>query len=427
VLEQAVYAGRNHTAILAAALLWSAILASPVSAQQVAETRLGTTIESLVVGTDGGAWAGLRDPERDLVGRMSVDGSIRLEFALDRLSAATLGPDGQAWFINGPDRLARVDSALRFTYLGPLFNARVPFASALVTGPDGTLWATTATNDRLARVTAGGAVTHSPFGVPYCRSAPLASDLTRAADGAVWIADTGCRRLIRVPPSGSASVVPVPFPVAVAADAAGGVWYASSGAQTGGHVDAAGTVTPLARREPATDVAVAPDGTAWFAFGRCQLLRGATLVPAPVPARQLAFDSAGGLWLASRTRLAHTPVTALGNGCDDRPPRARIAGGPALTELRRSGLEIVVREPATIRASLRYRPGAGEPTVERGAIKVVARRRGGSARFRLPRAWLFSMARVLADGRRPAVDISAEVSDRAGSVTSVERRIRVTR
>src|SRR4051794_4094304 len=139
MLEQAVYAGRNHAFSLAAAL---ALLASaPAHAADVTHVRLGSSIDALVAGADGGAWVRVVRAHGVALGRAFPDGrflSVRAD-ALAHLGSA-LCPDGQAWFPSGVHSFARMDAAGRVTTVavdGPALDFE------LATGPDATLWATT--------------------------------------------------------------------------------------------------------------------------------------------------------------------------------------------------------------------------------------------------------------------------------------------
>ena len=74
-----------------------------------------------------------------------------------------------------------------------------------------------------------------------------------------------------------------------------------------------------------SDHAVAPDGSVWLALGTCTLARVTpdgvlSTTPAPLPARNSAFDGTGELWLSNRLRLAR----GLGGPCDDVAPKARV-------------------------------------------------------------------------------------------------------
>jgi streptogramin lyase len=329
MLEQAVYAGRNHALSLAVVLTLA--FALPAQASEIVHVPLGSELGSLVAGPDGGAWIGInRGIAKSAIGRVSPDGSYRTTAAGDYLFSGALGPDGRAWFIGGPGLLL-ADADGRITTLRVLDAG----GFALAAGPDGTMWMT-ARENHLARVAPDGTLALSPLGVCDHVSA---SAMARASDGAMWIADNACG-LIRRAPDGHTAVVKLPIrATSLAPDASGGVWYASVFEDfdnaTAGHVDAAGRITPLKTKVPWTDVAVAPDGSAWFAGLRCKLARagaggGFELVRAPIPADQIEFDPAGGRWLASPARLVHDEPAGA---CDDYPPEftlnpAHSSNGP---------------------------------------------------------------------------------------------------
>src|SRR3954451_5271381 len=116
MLEQAVYAGRNHIFSLAVALTLFA--SAPARAADVTHVRLGSRIDALVAGPDGGAWVRVARPHDVALGRAFPDGrfvSARSD-ALKDLGSA-LGPDGQAWFSAGVRTFARMDTAGRVTPL----------------------------------------------------------------------------------------------------------------------------------------------------------------------------------------------------------------------------------------------------------------------------------------------------------------------
>jgi hypothetical protein len=212
-------------------------------------------------------------------------------------------------------------------------------------------------------------------------------------------------------------------PFALAADGAGGVWFAQVGTPARvGHIDAGGTIMrarPSSRHGAVTDVAVGPDGTAWFAFASCALGRippGGTLTftGAPIPAQRLAFDPAGGLWLASAARLVHTATADLRRGtCDDKPPVAglRPALSISLAQLRR-GVKIDVREPVTVKATPFY--GSGDDG--QALVKIVRAAHGGTVSFHVPAARIRGYERELAAGRKPEFSFYVEVTDREGNV-----------
>jgi streptogramin lyase len=424
VLEQAVYAGRNHTAILAVALATLAIFAGSARADDVAQVALGSEIESLVTGPDGGAWISIQRRSGHAIGRAGPAGGFRTTAVEDNLSGgATLGPDGQAWFSGFLGRLVRADAAGTISSFAPTEDS----IEALATGPDGTLWTAAGDARRITRVRPDGVATTTPLALPSCRIERTFTEMQRASDGAVWIADIGCGRVIRVAPDGSRRVFSLGIeesPDALAADGAGGMWFSERSDQIVGHVAADGTVTRATvpdERGSATDVAAAPDGSAWFAFDRCFLGRLApdgalTFVPAPIPARRLAFDPAGGLWLASAARLVHN---ASAGACDEKPPSVRVSRIGSLAALRR-GIKVTVREPSYITASAFYNYGPDTVTeLGRDLNKVLPR--GATVTYRPPARVLRRFERALARGVRPEISFYVFATDREGNTAVVNR------
>ncbi len=172
---------------------------------------------------------------------------------------------------------------------------------------------------------------------------------------------------------------------------------------------------------------MAPDGSAGFALGRCRLARAATpdgpltFTRIPVPARHVAFDPVGGLWLTSGARLVHVAPTEPAGACDETPPTVRVTprGRVSVGALRRSGLRIAVREPAAISALAFYR-GPGEQFDVGDVLDTnVERARGGSVRYRVPRAILRRFARAVAAGRDVEVGLLLSVTDREGNANEV--------
>jgi streptogramin lyase len=422
MLKQAVYAGRNHTFSLAVALAVAVGTAGPAQAADVARVPLGSALSTLVSGSDGGAWVRIERRNDSAIGRAATDGSFKITGVDVPLSDnAALGPDGQAWFSVGSSVL-RSDAAGAVTRFS--FDSRLGDVSA--TGADGTLWS--AGEDALARVTPQGTVSETALALPKCREQVQFRDMTRASDGAAWIADSGCSRLIRLAPDGVPAIFALrddEAPYVLSPDTAGGVWFAQVGTPVRiGHADVNGTITrlrPSSKHGAVTDVAVGPDGSAWFAFGACALGRiapGGTFAftPTPIPGRQLAFDPAGGLWLASGARLVHTTVPELERGsCDDRPPKARLRpalrGKVSLAQLRR-GVKIDVREPAMIAAT----PFYGSDDDGHSLVKIVRASHGGTVTFHVPSVRVRAYERDLAAGRKPELSLYVEATDREGNV-----------
>jgi len=244
--------------------------------------------------------------------------------------------------------------------------------------------------------------------------------------------------VLRIAPGGAVSTIALAGtdrPGNLVADATGGMWFGHYAEPLGvGHVDAAGTLKrwPLPGGRRATGIAVAPDGAAHLAFGRCELGRitpdGALSIgAAPIPARELAFDPQGGLWLAGPARLVHAPAPPLDRGaCDDKPPAFRLSPTfkrtVKLAQLRR-GVRISVREPAIISATGDY----GDDDHD-DRLKIVRAKRGGSLVFHLPATVLRTLTRRVAAGRKPVISLYVGVADRDGNSSEAMREeVSVTR
>jgi hypothetical protein len=404
---------------LAVALL---AFAPAAHAADVARAPLGWTFGELVAGTDGGAWVSMSRGESSVVGHTDAGGVFRTVKVDGPLLGGTLGPDGQAWFHAGLDRIVRVDSAARVTTLGP-FEADDSPGFSFVTGPDGAVWAPTIISFKLARVTPAGEATFTPLKALDCGNPfSLLSDVARASDGAVWIAEFLCQRLIRVAPDGTAKTVAEDFTgQSLVGDLAGGMFFGGDSPRYAGHIDANGKKTyPGREGESARDVALAPDGAAWFALGRCALARvtltGAEIRPAPVPTSGLAFDPAGGLWLSSRRHLVHTTLDALNaDGCDETPARltAVTPRTISLAGLRRDGLRLRVSEPAEVQLDAIYDLGGSHQFFAAG--KRIVERAGATIVYRPTERRLRRIARELDDGERVRVSLGIVSSDAEGN------------
>jgi len=438
MFEQAVYAGRNHTVSLAVALIATALLAPAARADDVAQVRLGSSLQDLIAGPDGGAWVRIQRGTRASLGRAFPDGRFITAPVDDSVADAggALGPDGQAWFTSGLRQLVRMDPAGQVSIIG-IPERGDSIDDDIATGPDGTLWATTVLDKTIAHVTPQGVVAYTRTTLPECGDEdPSITAITRAADGAMWLADPPCERLLRVTPGGAWTTIALrdePTEL-LAPDLTGGVWFAAH--EEVGHVDSAGKVSRFALPDgdDATDVAVAPDGSAAFALGRCVLARAATpggpltFTRIPVPARHVAFDPVGGLWLTSGARLVHIAPTEPAGACDETPPTVRVTPRERVSvgALRRSGLRIAVREPAAISALAFYR-GPGEQFDVGDVLDTnVEGARGGTVRYRVPRAILRRFARAAAARRGVEVGLLLSVTDREGNTNEVQLDLRVS-
>ncbi|HEX4441082.1 MAG TPA: S-layer homology domain-containing protein, partial [Thermoanaerobaculia bacterium] len=145
----------------------------------------------------------------------------------------------------------------------------VPTASSgpngIGVGPDGAVWFTEFTKDKIGRVDGGGAIDEHP--IP-AGSATMA--ITAGADGNLWFSEYGKNKIGRLTPSGDHADFPLltanAYPEGVTLGADGNVWFAENSGAHVGRVTSDGVVTEFAL--PTTGrvfrIVGGPDGNLWF-------------------------------------------------------------------------------------------------------------------------------------------------------------------
>src|SRR5712692_6110866 len=96
------------------------------------------------------------------------------------------GPDGNLWFTEGSgNKIGRITPA------GVITEFPIPTAASrpnkIEPGPDGNLWFTEYNTNKIGRITPGGANTITEFLVPTSSSGP--NDLRAGPDGNMWFTE----------------------------------------------------------------------------------------------------------------------------------------------------------------------------------------------------------------------------------------------
>ena len=165
-----------------------------------------------------------------------------------------------------PVTLVAATSVLEFPTL-PTPNAA---PTAIAKAPDGSLWLTEKSANRVARLTTAGVLTE--YTIPTLNSAP--DRITAAPDGYIWFTERDGRKIGRIFQTGGAiAEFSVPgvgaFPTAIVTDLAGKIWFASwqqPGTARLGTIAASGAITMLPTSASNTyiaGIAAGPDGNLW--------------------------------------------------------------------------------------------------------------------------------------------------------------------
>ena len=178
----------------------------------------------------------------------------------------TGGPDGNVWFteISG-NKIGRITPA------GVITEFPTPSASGpdgITTGPDGNLWYAGFNGNKIGRVTTAGVITEFAAGAA---SGPAL--ITSGPDGNLWFTEFSSHKIGRMTPAGvltefSAGITALAQPYGIAAGPDGNLWFTESAANKIARISTTGAVTeftlPTPNSFPAAIVA-GPDGALWFA------------------------------------------------------------------------------------------------------------------------------------------------------------------
>ena len=176
------------------------------------------------------------------------------------------GPDGNLWFTE-----MSVDKVGTITTTGTVSDTLIPTASsspAVITdGPNNNLWFTEMTGDKIAEVTTAKKFTE--FIVPTASSGPLG--ITTGPDGNLWFTEQTANKIGVVTTSGKFTEFILPTansePSEITTGPDGNLWFTEMGGNIIGRITPTGTVTefplPTAASAP-YGITTGPDGNLWF-------------------------------------------------------------------------------------------------------------------------------------------------------------------
>ena len=167
------------------------------------------------------------------------------EFAVPTAASSPFGivsgPDGNLWFTEfTSDKIGRATTAGVITEFA--FSAGFGPAG-LTSGPDGNLWVCGFSGNKIARVTTAGVVTE--FNVPTAASAPRS--IVSGPDGNLWFTETDGNKIAKVTTAGAFTEFAIPTaassPRGIALGADGNLWFTESATDKIGRVTTAGVFT----------------------------------------------------------------------------------------------------------------------------------------------------------------------------------------
>jgi virginiamycin B lyase len=189
------------------------------------------------------------------------------EFPLEEFAGPnhiTTGPDGALWASDGSlNRLWRVSTT------GTASSIQLEGgAVGVATGRDGALWVSDRDFSRIQRVTTSGQVTSYPL--PTEGAFP--SDIVAGPDGALWFTESRGNKIGRITTGGQITEYPIPTPDASAADIAVGpdhaIWFTESNGNKVGRVSLSGQLTEFPLETPESlpgPIVAGRDGAIYFA------------------------------------------------------------------------------------------------------------------------------------------------------------------
>jgi virginiamycin B lyase len=138
--------------------------------------------------------------------------------------------------------------------------------TAITAGPDGALWFTECSSNKIGRLTTAGVLTE--FSIPTAASGPRG--IVAGPDGALWFTENSAMKIGRVTTSGAmheyaTGITSLPFGITVGSDS--NLWFTEPDNETVAKITTAGVVSensvPTANSKP-TGITSGPDGALWF-------------------------------------------------------------------------------------------------------------------------------------------------------------------
>jgi uncharacterized protein (TIGR03437 family) len=179
--------------------------------------------------------------------------------------AIATGPDGNLWFTeNTGNKIGKITPA------GIISEFNIPSANAqpfgIATGPDGNLWFTEGAGDKIGKITPAGVITEFNIPTPFSHPKGIAT----GPDGNLWFTE-GINRIGKITPAGAITEFNIPtpggLPLGIVSGQDGNLWFTEWGGNKIGKITPAGAITEFDIPTPTSypfGIAAGPDGNLWF-------------------------------------------------------------------------------------------------------------------------------------------------------------------
>lgn len=282
----------------------------------------------------GGGFAGIEIPPRNLIGRLTLDGDIKIYSVPTQASGPSgivVSPDGMVFTTElFGNKIARIDPLKHVIEEHP---APTPdsWPTGLALDGEGNLWFNETKGNKIGCLSRSGNITEFPVPTPGSRSTGLAVD----PQGNVWIAEREGNKIGCLRRDGTFLEFSIPTPQAkptgLTLDSQGRVWFAERQGNKIGVLEN-GQIREYPLPNPNSgpfSVLVDQEGQVWFTemFGnRIGMLNPISekIVEYDLPTKDswpggLAMDSQGNLWFSMQLRnkvgvILRTPGGELHSG-----------------------------------------------------------------------------------------------------------------
>ena len=227
------------------------------------------------IGTQGDASvAGSAGSNKDAASLLTTcsDGVVRAITAFPvptgspGIAELVAGPDGNIWFTEWSG-----NKIGRMTPTGETVEFPLPAAGSepwgIVAGPDGRMWFAESVSNRIGSIGMDGTITEYPLPSAKCNPSGIAA----GPDGNLWFTEVYCSTIGRITPAGAITEFAIPsptsWPVGIVPGPGGNLWFTEDFANKVGRITPAGVITefPLAAGQGFSGGIVAgPDGNLWF-------------------------------------------------------------------------------------------------------------------------------------------------------------------